>query len=201
MISGTEALSLLRAGNARFVKGRLEGGDQVVTRREELTDGQTPFAIVLGCADSRVPAELVFDVGLGDLFVVRVAGNIAAPSQLGSLEFAASLFGTRLVVVLGHTACGAIKATIEGAPTPVGASPNLGEIARRIGPAIQDEIAAGDADGTLVDRAVRANVEATVAGLRKNSEILDDLARSDGLVIVGAVYSLESGAVEFLDPA
>src|SRR5438067_9648001 len=129
MISAREALERLREGNRRFVRG-VRSSDLLVSeaRRSELAAGQQPFAIVLGCSDSRVPAEIVFDQGLGDLFVIRVAGNIVAPSQVGSVEFAAARYGTRLVVVLGHSECGAILATLEELQQPTSHSRNLRSI-------------------------------------------------------------------------
>ena len=163
---------------------------------------QEPLAIILGCSDARVPAELVFDQGLGDLFVIRVAGNIVAPSQIGSVEFAASRFGTRLVVVLGHSQCGAVLATLEElrAPTELH-SPNLREIVDRIRPAVEGLLASGlaaDPDA-LAREAVRANIRAAVGHLRHGSQVLEQLIRSDGLHVVGAEYSLETGAVDFFD--
>jgi len=203
MISGKAALDRLRDGNRRFVT-ELQGiapstGEQ---RRRELVDGQEPFAIVLGCSDSRVPAEIVFDQGLGDLFVIRVAGNIVAPSQIGSVEFAAERFGTRLVVVLGHSLCGAIEATIEELERPSERrSPNLRAIVDRIRPAVEGllEASAGRDRASLTRLAVRANIRASVAHLRHGSEILERLIEDDGLIVVGAEYSLESGVVDFFD--
>jgi carbonic anhydrase len=171
-------------------------------RRSEVVDGQEPFAIILGCSDSRVPAEMVFDQGVGDLFVIRVAGNIVAPSQVGSVEFAAEKFGTRLVVVLGHSLCGAVTATVEEMRLPAERrSPNLLSIVDRIRPSVEgllDTEEALDSD-TLVELAVRANIRASANHLRHGSEILEGLTRTDGLVVVGAEYSLESGKVEFFD--
>ena len=138
-IAALDALELLRKGNGRFASGLRSGdGAASLTRRAELVTGQEPFAIILGCSDSRVPAEIVFDQGLGDLFVIRVAGNIVAPSQVGSVEFAAERFGTRLVVVLGHSQCGAILATLEelGRPTE-NQSRNLRSIVDRIRPSVE----------------------------------------------------------------
>jgi carbonic anhydrase len=200
------ALERLREGNQRFASGAVRP-DVFATeaRRALLTSGQEPFAIVLGCSDSRVPAEIVFDQGLGDLFVIRVAGNIVAPSQIGSIEFAAERFGTRLVVVLGHSRCGAVLATLETLHGP-GAAPsrNLSSIVERIRPAVERLPGAGTAlDGAeaerLVAEAVRANVRHSVGQLRHGSESLERLTRQDGLLIVGAEYSLQSGLVDWLD--
>ena len=198
-----EALARLQEGNRRFVAGA--GGREVDTgegRLRELAGGQRPFAIIVGCSDSRVPAELVFDQGLGDLFVVRVAGNVAGPSQVGSAEFAASQFGTRLVVVLGHSACGAVLATLDAIEQPPeGASPNLLAIVDRIRPAVEELVATDlrHDRAALVREAVRANVRAAADHLRHGSQILADLIRDDGLLVVGAEYSLETGRVDFFD--
>jgi carbonic anhydrase len=201
MISARKALELLRAGNRRFVAERQRDGRVGATRREEVTERQEPFAIVLGCSDSRVPAEIVFDQGLGDLFVIRVAGNIVAPSQIGSVEFAAEQFHTRLVVVLGHTGCGAINATIEQLKRPVEMqSRNLRAIVDRVRPSVEPLLATlRDDPQALVGNAVRANVRASVTNLRHGSEILEQLIERDGLLVVGAEYSLESGIVEFFE--
>jgi carbonic anhydrase len=203
MIAAREALERLRDGNRRFVSNA--GLRQTVAHLPhpgELASGQTPFAIVLGCSDSRVPAEIVFDQGLGDLFVIRVAGNIVAPSQVGSVEFAAERFGTRLVVVLGHSTCGAILATLEELSRPGGGqSPNLRSIVDRIRPALEGLLGTelrhdGEA---LVRQAVRANIRASANHLRHGSQILEHLILREGLLVVGAEYSLETGVVDFFD--
>jgi carbonic anhydrase len=164
--------------------------------------GQEPFAVILGCSDSRVPVEIVFDQDLGDLFVIRVAGNIVASSQIGSVEFAAERFGTRLVVVLGHSQCGAVLATVEELRRPAKSqSPNLGSIVYRIRPAVEELLATElrhDPEA-LMRQAVRANVRASVNHLRHGSEVLEGLIRRDGLLVVGAQYSLDTGAVEFFE--
>jgi carbonic anhydrase len=201
MISAREALQRLREGNHRFVSNT---GSRATlhARRAELANGQQPFAIILGCSDSRVPAEIVFDQGLGDLFVIRVAGNIVAPSQVGSVEFAASRFGTRLVVVLGHSRCGAILATLEELQRPAEhQSRNLRSIVDRVRPSVEGLLRTElrrDLDA-LVGQAVRANVGVSVNHLRHGSEVLEQLIREDGLRVVGAEYSLETGVVEFFD--
>jgi carbonic anhydrase len=200
-----EALGRLREGNRRFASGMGSvDGLSSRARRAELLTGQQPFAIVLGCSDSRVPAELVFDQGLGDLFVIRVAGNVVAPSQIGSVEFAAERFGTRLVVVLGHSQCGAVLATLEELQRPTeGQSRNLRSIVDRIRPSVEGLLATPlvkDLD-TLVREAVRANVRASVNQLRHGSEILERLIEQDGLLVVGAEYSLERGTVHVFDGA
>ncbi len=201
MVPAREALERLRAGNQKFVSN-LGGADSSHDRRAELAGGQQPFAIILGCSDSRVPAELVFDQGLGDLFVIRVAGNIVAPSQVGSVEFAAARFNTRLVVVLGHSQCGAILATLEELRRPrENQSRNLMSIVDRVRPSVEALLATdlvNDVDA-LVEQAVRANIRASVDHLRHGSELLEQLIREDGLLIVGAEYSLETGIVDFFE--
>ena len=204
-IAASEALKRLREGNRRFVSGvGIVDGLSSRNRRAELVTGQEPLAIVLGCSDSRVPAEIVFDQGLGDLFVIRVAGNIVAPSQIGSVEFAAERFGTRLVVVLGHSQCGAILATLDelGRPRET-QSPNLRSIVDRVRPSVEGLLATelrANRDA-LVSEAVRANVRVSANQLRHGSEILERLIERAGLVVVGAEYSLESGMVDVFDGA
>jgi carbonic anhydrase len=201
MVPAVMALEMLREGNRRFVED-LRAGGSGAGRRRALPRGQDPLAIVLGCSDARVPAEIVFDQGLGDLFVIRVAGNIVAPSQVGSVEFAAEAFGTRLVVVLGHSNCGAIHATLEQLRRPSqDQSRNLRSIVNRIRPAVEgllDRAAALDPQ-VLVSRAVRANIRMSADHLRHGSEVLEQAIERDGLLVVGAEYSLDSGVVEFFD--
>ena len=203
MIAAHEALERLQAGNARFV-ANVRGPDAFVshTRRVELAAGQEPFAIILGCSDSRVPAEIVFDQGLGDLFVIRVAGNIVAPSLVGSVEFAAERFGTRLVVVLGHSQCGAILATLEALQQPSeNKSRNLQAIVDRVRPSVEGLLKGdrGQDMDALVARAVRANIRASAHHLRHGSPLLEQLIKEDGLLVAAAEYSLESGVVEFFE--
>jgi carbonic anhydrase len=172
------------------------------SRRSELAAGQEPFAIILGCSDSRVPAEIVFDQGLGDLFVIRVAGNIVAPSQIGSVEFAAERYHTRLVVVLGHSRCGAILATLEELQQPTEhQSRNLRSIVDRVRPSVETLLATDlkHDHETLVRYAVRANVRVSANQLRHGSQLLEQLIQTDDLLVVGAEYSLETGAVDFFD--
>jgi len=203
MIPAREALERLQDGNRRFVSGarRIDALTNQ-ERREELASSQEPFAIILGCSDSRVPAEIVFDQGLGDLFVIRVAGNIVASSQVGSVEFAASKFNTRLVVVLGHSQCGAILSTLEELQRPTeNQSRNLRSIVDRVRPSVETLLGTDlrhDPDA-LVRQAVRANIRASVDHLRHGSEILEELIQTEGLRVVGAEYSLETGVVEFFD--
>jgi carbonic anhydrase len=203
MIPALEALARLRDGNRRFVASIHDDASTLSpSRRLRLAHGQEPFAIILGCSDSRVPAELVFGQGFGDLFVIRVAGNIVAPSQVGSVEFAAAQFGTRLVVVLGHTECGAIGATLEQLrrPTPQ-QSPGLRAIVDRIRPAVEPLLATAVAQDpqTLVAHAVRANIRAAADHLRHGSAMLERLGQGDGLLIIGAEYCLRTGVVDFFD--
>jgi carbonic anhydrase len=203
MIPAKEALERLREGNQRFASN-VRSLDSLLshTRRGDLAAGQRPLAIVLGCSDSRVPAELVFDQGLGDLFVIRVAGNIVAPSQVGSVEFAAAQFGTRLVVVLGHSQCGVILATLDELRRPAAnQSRNLRSIVDRVRPSVEPLLATPlrDDPDALVRQAVRANVRTSVDHLRHGSEVLERLIAEQGLLVVGAEYSLETGVVEFLD--
>lgn len=203
MIPALEALDRLREGNRRFVEdNRTADAGANQSRRKELASGQQPFAIILGCSDSRVPAEIVFDQGLGDLFVIRVAGNIVAPSQVGSVEFAAARFGTRLVVVLGHSNCGAILATIEElGRRSEEQSRNMRTIVNRIRPSIEPLLESDPSrpHDQLVRRAVRANIRMSANHLRHGSEVLEQLIQNEGLLVVGAEYSLETGVVDFFD--
>ena len=202
-VSAAAALQKLREGNARFAAhARGTGTLLTAARRAKLTSAQEPFAIVLGCSDSRVPVEIVFNQGPGDLFVIRVAGNIVAPSLVGSVEFAADRFGTRLVVVMGHSSCGAIAATIEELHRPTtNQSPNLLAIVDRIRPGVEELVKRQESEGALAveHAAMTANVLASVDQLRHGSAIIEGLIESDGLVVIGAWYSLETGKVEFLD--
>lgn len=203
MITASDALARLREGNRRFASQDGDGETATGERqRSQLVGRQEPFAVILGCSDSRVPAEIVLDQGLGDLFVIRVAGNIVAPSHIGSVEFAADRFGTRLVVVMGHTGCGAVAATLEELDRPTESrSPNLRAIVDRIRPAVEPllETELRKDPEALARAAVRANIRASVADLERGSSILERLIEEDGLRIVGAEYSLETGVVEFFE--
>jgi carbonic anhydrase len=204
MIPALEALALLKQGNREFAAGA-KREETVLTHAEraQLAKDHNPFAIILGCSDARVPAEIVFNQGLGDLFVIRVAGNIVAPSQIGSIEFAAARFDTRLVVVLGHSQCGAVLATLEQLRQPAERqSPNLRTIVDRVRPSVEPllQTALRNDSDALVRQAVRANVRTSVDQLRHGSELLEQLIESEGLLVVGAEYSLETGVVEFLEP-
>jgi carbonic anhydrase len=202
MITAQAALDVLRAGNRRFVSELRAQGAAARARRFELPASHEPLAIILGCSDARVPAEIVFDQGLGDLFVIRVAGNIVAPSQVGSVEFAAEAFGTRLVVVLGHSNCGAVHATLQQLARPWREqSRNLSSIVNRIRPALEGLLERGpprEPHGLEQD-AVRANIRMSADHLRHGSEVLEQLIHRDGLMVVGAEYSLETGVVDFFD--
>ncbi|OLF37628.1 MULTISPECIES: carbonic anhydrase [unclassified Psychrobacter] len=203
--TGQEALELLKQGNARYVDS-LTNTDPCMQRRPELISDQDPLAIILGCSDARVPVEIVFDQGLGDLFVIRVAGNVVAPSQIGSIEFAAEKFGTKLVVVLGHSHCGAVTACVEALINPEqNYTPNLQSIVDRIRPSVYNlhELATAngqdvDAD-ELLERSISANVRMSVSQLKHGSRALEDLTNSGQLLIVGAEYDLKTGKVRFLE--
>lgn len=198
-----QALERLREGNVRFVADtRSRDTATSPARRHELAAGQEPFAILLGCSDSRVPAEIVFDQGLGDLFVIRVAGNIVASSQVGSVEFAAARYGTRLVVVLGHSQCGAVLATVEELQRPsANQSRALRSIVDRVRPSVEALLATElrSDPQALVREAVRANIRVSANHLRHGSELLEQLIQHDGLLVVGAEYSLDTGVVDFFD--
>ena len=203
MISSVESLKKLQEGNARFV-ANVRDVDTLSSqaRRTELVDGQTPHAIILGCSDSRVPAEMVFDQGFGDLFVIRVAGNVVAPSQIGSVEFAVQQFKTPLIIVLGHTSCGAVKATIQELERKGNeGTPNIWSIVDRIAPAVATLIDSPlkDDKPALEAAAIRANIRLAADHLRHGSRMLEEKVGSGELLVVGAEYSLETGVVEFFD--
>ncbi len=196
-----EALKRLRDGNGRFVDGDRSIDTYLNhTKLDQHLEGQSPYAVILGCSDSRVPVEIIFDAGIGDLFVIRVAGNIVAPSLVGSVEFAADKFGSRLVVVLGHTECGAIQATLDAVSASAeGNSSNVNAIVDFIRPRFDGLLNAGLKRDEIVAKAVRRNVTATAAKLRHGSEVLERRIRDDGLMVVGAEYSLGTGVVDFFD--
>jgi carbonic anhydrase len=203
MIPARQALARLREGNARFVAdAQNPGGSPTRINRNELALEQQPFAIVLGCSDSRVPVEIVFDQGFGDLFVIRVAGNVVASSQVGSVEFAAARFETRLVVVLGHSKCGAILATLEELQQPIARqSQHLRSIVDRVRPSVETLLTTDlrHDPAALVRHAVRANIRVSANQLRYGSAVLEQLIQREGLLVVGAEYSLETGIVDFFD--
>ena len=200
MIPAPEALARLKEGNRRFVAG--QRADIRVTHGEAAAREQRPFAIVLGCSDSRAPAEVVFDQGLGDLFVIRVAGNIVAPSQVGSVEFAVERFNTPLVVVLGHTLCGGVGATLDvlqdrAKPGSRGVMSIVDRIRPAIEPLLQTELARHP--DALMRASIRANVQASCNQLRHGSEIIERMVAERGLAVVGGVYDLATGEVDFFD--
>jgi carbonic anhydrase len=198
-----EILSQLKQGNARYAAGQSDHTELInPARRSKLVAGQAPLAVIVGCADSRVPAEIVFDQGLGDLFVIRVAGNVVAPSQIGSVEYAAEHCGTRLVIVLGHSSCGAVQATLGELQQPTeGGSPNIKSIIKRISPAVAPLLATDlkNDEIALMQAAVKANVQASANQLRNGSAILEQLIKNQGLLVVGAEYDLATGIVDFFD--
>ena len=203
MITASEALQRLREGNQRFISG-VRSIDTLIKQmhRADFTEDQSPFAIILGCSDARVPAEIIFDQGLGDLFVIRVAGNIVAPSQVGSVEFAAERFGTPLVIVLGHSMCGAVMATLDELEHPSqGKSSNVLSIVNRIRPTVEPlfETELRKNPEQLLEAAIRANILAATNHLRHGSQLLEQLIQKGDLVIVGAEYSLKTGKVDFFD--
>lgn len=203
MISAKEALFRLQNGNRQFMAGEFVDHTELSpSRRSKLVASQSPFAVILGCSDSRVPVEVIFNQGFGDLFVIRVAGNVVAPSQIGSIEFAVEKFGTPLVVVLGHTHCGAVEATLEELQRPSASqSRNLRSIVDRVRPAVADllETELAKDPELLMQKAVRSNVCVAAGALRHGSEILEQLVQDGKLLVVGAEYSLETGAVTFFD--
>ncbi|MCB1737702.1 MAG: carbonic anhydrase [Gammaproteobacteria bacterium] len=203
MRDAVSVLRRLRVGNQRFLADlRSEDNMIAADRRKSLLAGQEPLAIILGCSDSRVPAEIVFDQGLGDLFVIRVAGNIVAPSQIGSVEFAAALYNIKLVVVLGHSSCGAVAATVQALETPThNPSPNIASIVGRIRPSVEGLMNTPlrhDHDALMAE-AVRANVRASVNQLRHGSDIIERLIAHEDLLVVGAEYLLDTGEVQFFE--
>jgi len=201
MMNADKALQTLIDGNQRYIAGTSDDAElTITTRRQSINAGQSPFAVILGCSDSRVPVELVFNQGLGDLFVIRVAGNIAAPSQIGSVEYACQHLGTRLVVVLGHSHCGAINATVDSLLGELNElSPNIASIVDHVSPAVHPVVMHKqytDKD-ELVHQAMRANVEQSVSGLQMRSPILRDMVNRNKIKIIGAEYSIETGVVDF----
>lgn len=200
-----QALEMLKQGNSRFVEN-VQNPQSTLLASNALTHVHEPFAIILGCSDARVPAEIVFDQGLGDLFVIRVAGNVVAPSQIGSVEFAAEKFGTKLVVVLGHSHCGAVTACVETLINPDQQfSPNLRSIVDRIRPSVYNLHEIYTANGQdidsqeLINRGIKANVRMSVTQLKHGSRILEDAVNNGSLIIVGAVYDLDTGKVTFIE--
>ena len=203
MLTANQALSRLKEGNQRFVSEHSNHNpSSLLSQRIETIDGQAPFAIVLGCADSRVPVEQVFDQGVGDLFVIRVAGNVVASEQTASIEFAAAKFGARLVVILGHSSCGAVAACIESIAQPTNShTPDIQSLLSKIEPAVRSVMdkSIESSQSQLQELAIRANVMSGVAQLKQSSSLLRTMEQDSGLRIIGAEYSLESGAVCFFE--
>lgn len=196
MIPASQALGQLKSGNLRFVAGQ----SAELHRTHKLVDNQEPFAIVLGCSDSRVPPEIVFDQGVGDMFVIRIAGNIVTPLELGSVEFAAVKFGPRLVVVLGHTCCGAVQATVETLASGLTSeTADLSDGMKTIVEHISMSVDSNANESEVVDQTIVANVRNSVKSLREQSQVLIDLCHNDGMLIVGAVYDIHTGRVSFLE--
>jgi carbonic anhydrase len=190
-VTPEEALRLLKEGNERYVNSVLDHPHQTAARRAELTGGQHPFAVILGCSDSRVPPEILFDQGIGDLFIIRTAGNVADDVALGSIEYGVEHLGIQLVVVLGHSSCGAVTATTQATEAPG----HIDRLIKMIRPAV-DQVQGQP--GSLLENAIRANVERTVALLQHCEPILKEMVAAGHCQVVGAIYNLESGAVSFL---
>ncbi len=202
MKSAEQALQMLQEGNKRFVAGIRDEDSPHISDLIKVQDRQNPFAIILGCSDSRVPAEIIFDQGMGDLFVIRIAGNIVAPSQLGSIEFAVEQFGTPLVLVLGHSSCGAVSATLEDIRNPAAEnSSNVFSIVKRIRPVVENLLKSESTQDrqAVLEAAIKANIMASVKQLQTESPLLQTYIEKKQLLIVGAEYSLTTGEVEFLD--
>lgn len=190
-----EALRMLLEGNRRFAASEANRPRQSAVRRLEVANRPSPIAVVLSCADSRVPPEIVFDQGLGDLFTVRVAGNVVDDPILASIEFAVQNFGATLVLVLGHERCGAIMGTIAAAESTAPPPGHLDALVRLLQPAVQS---ARELPGDLVDNTVRLHVQRTVAALKSTPPVLQELVQSGALQVAGGRYDLHSGLVEII---
>lgn len=194
-----KSLQFLKDGNIRFQKN-LKANRNLLEQVNDTREGQFPFATILSCIDSRVSAELVFDQGLGDIFSVRIAGNFVNEDILGSMEFGCKLAGTKLVVVLGHTSCGAIKGACDHAKLG-----NLTKLLEKIEPAVsavkepQDESKRNSTNLEFVDEVAKKNVELTIENIRKNSEVLSEMEKMGEIKIVGAMYDIGNGGVVFYD--
>lgn len=195
-MTAERALQELLDGNRRYVAARLAHPHQTVERRQSLAGHQSPFAIILGCSDSRVPPEVIFDQGLGDLFVVRVAGNVLDAAVTASLEYAADHLETPLLVVLGHTGCGAVHATLQALAAEESGAGSPGFLANAIRPAVA---AARVRGGDLMDGTVRANVEQVAGQLAGMEPVLSARVRAGQLRVAGMLYDLHSGRVELLE--
>ena len=194
-LNADQALQELMEGNKRYVVSKPTRPDQTAEYRTEVAKGQHPFAVIVGCSDSRVPPEIVFDQGLGDLFVIRVAGNVVDDEALGSIEYAAEEFKLPLVVVLGHERCGAVKATIDALEKGGEVPGHIKSLVEAIKPSVEK---AKEQTGDLLDNAVRANVQRVVAQLKTTEPILSELVSTSKIRIVGARYDLDSGTVELI---
>jgi carbonic anhydrase len=192
-VAPAEAIAKLKEGNGRYASGKLQHPGQTTERRTELAKSQHPFAVILSCSDSRVPPEIVFDQGLGDLFVLRVAGNVINDENLGSIEYAVDHLGTRLIVVLGHQHCGAVQAAKETIAAKGKAPGHIESLVTAIKPAVE-ATAKDDLDATI-----KANVKNVVQALRSSTPILKAKVDSGGVQVIGSYYSLDTGAVAFLD--
>jgi carbonic anhydrase len=193
---GNEALQKLMDGNKRFVSSSLAQKDLSAKKREELAKGQKPFATVLTCSDSRVPPEILFDQGLGDIFIVRVAGNIVDPIALGSIEYAAEHLNAPLLIILGHSKCGAVKATLESKGKPEG---NIGAIVKKIMPAVDTAKKKGGTQDEILETAIKENVKNVYADVMKNSKIIPHLVEEGKLTIVAGEYDITTGKVEMIE--
>jgi carbonic anhydrase len=189
-----EALAKLMAGNQRYVRHKEQHPDQSLARRKELRTEQHPFAVILGCADSRVSPELLFDEGLGDLFVIRVAGNIVDDAVLGSIEYAVEHLGTKLVMVLGHEKCGAVSAAVEGGT----AAAHISALVAAIQPSVE---ASSKEPGDRIHNCVIANARRVAQQVRESEPVLKDAVEKHGVKVVAADYALDSGKVNLLDTA
>lgn len=191
-MTAEEALNQLKEGNSRYVKGDIKHPHTDIQRRDELTGGQHPFAVILSCADSRVVPELLFDQGLGDLFVIRVAGNVAKDKVIGSIEYAIKFLNSKLIVVMGHENCGAVSASLSNAD-PGG---HIGAIIEKIKPAVY---MSKRMPGDHLTNAIKVNAQLVSEELKESKPILQDAVRSSGVKIVSAYYNLGRGEVEFMD--
>jgi carbonic anhydrase len=198
-MNGWDAFSSLQNGNMRFYEGKPQRPRQDIPRREELANGQKPHTIVLSCSDSRLPPEIIFDQGLGDIFTVRVAGNIVDADAIASIEYAVEHIGSRFLLVMGHESCGAVTAAIESKPGISNGSESLDELVRHIREHLSSEAIAGALADKSIRQPVKENVTATLKELLRRSEIVREAVKKKGLVLAQGIYSLRTGRVEFWD--
>lgn len=191
-VTADQALAKLMEGNARYARDKEQHPDETLARRKELESSQHPFAVILSCADSRVPPELIFDQGLGDLFVIRVAGNIAADDELGSIEYAVEHLHTKLIMVLGHEKCGAVTAAVQGGK----AEGHLESLVSAIRPSVEE---AGNLPGDKVHNCVVANARHVARQIRESEPVLKELIQKEGVKVVAADYALDSGRVTLIE--